>query len=54
MKAFLEALQKPLSQKTGKPVPEISPWITEEEYLNLFNSTSEGTGSHRPSPLRIL
>ena len=48
MKAFLKALQRPTSQLSGGTVPDISPVITEDDYVRMFNKTRESTASHPP------
>ena len=48
MKEFLAALKRPVSQESGIQLPNISTHITEDEYLNMFNKTAEGTGSLPP------
>ena len=48
MKTFLQKLKRPLSNKTGKALPNIESHINLEEYKEIFNNTKESTSSHPP------
>ena len=48
MHVFLKRLQRPLSDKSGKEVPDMSQVITLDDYKEFFNNTRKATSSHPP------
>ena len=48
MKAFIKALRRPTSKKSGTMIPDIDASISSDDYINMFNKTNECTASHPP------